>query len=107
MEARLLLNIPAGNGHGTPDPVWTFWRREKHLALTGIRAPDHSVRGLVAMPTALLWFHLFIIVVVKLGKERILNMCCMVIMCRIKRIILNMCCMVIMYRHLSYKTYNT
>ena len=36
-----------------PEPVWKFRRREKPLALAGVRTPDHPDRSLVAMQTEL------------------------------------------------------
>jgi hypothetical protein len=37
-----------------PEMVWTFWRREKFLAPTGIQTPDHPACDLVATRTMLL-----------------------------------------------------
>jgi hypothetical protein len=35
----------------SPEPVWTFWRREKSAFLAGNEPPDHRARSLVAMLT--------------------------------------------------------
>jgi len=32
-----------------PEPVWTFWRREKSLFPTGIQTPDRTVRSVVTL----------------------------------------------------------
>jgi hypothetical protein len=34
---------------GAPEPVWTFWRREKSLSRGGIKTPD-QLRSLVPIP---------------------------------------------------------
>jgi hypothetical protein len=39
-----------------PQPVWTFWRREKYLALTGVQKPDCLALNLVTVLTTLSWF---------------------------------------------------
>jgi hypothetical protein len=39
----------------TPEPVWTFWRREISLVPTGIRTPDCSAYSLVSISIALPW----------------------------------------------------
>ena len=36
-----------------PKPVWIFWEREKLLAPVGTRAPDHTVRSIIAIITTL------------------------------------------------------
>jgi len=52
--SRLLFSmertpIPTEQDAGwTPQPVWSFWRREKSPAPTGIRAPDRPARTLVS-----------------------------------------------------------
>jgi len=32
------------------EPVWTFWRRKKSLAPSGIQIPDSPARSLVTIP---------------------------------------------------------
>jgi len=36
-----------------PEHVWTFWRTQKHLTLSGVRSPGHQAYGVAAIPTAL------------------------------------------------------
>ena len=36
-----------------PEPVWTFWRREKSHVSTGIRTADHQTRNLVCISITL------------------------------------------------------
>jgi len=36
-----------------PQPVWTFWRRDKYLALTGVQKPDCLAHNLVTLLTTL------------------------------------------------------
>jgi hypothetical protein len=36
-----------------PEPVWTYWRREKSTSWTGIRTPDRPARSPVATPITL------------------------------------------------------
>jgi hypothetical protein len=36
-----------------PEPVWTIWKREQSLALSGIRMPSLPVRVLVSVPLTL------------------------------------------------------
>jgi hypothetical protein len=36
-----------------PEPVWTFWVRQKCLAAVGIGAPDRPSRSLVTVATEL------------------------------------------------------
>ena len=37
----------------TPESVWTFWKREKYVAPTGIRTQDRPTRSLVTISTTL------------------------------------------------------
>jgi hypothetical protein len=55
----------------TPEPVWTFWRREKCLSLAGARTPDRPARSLVAIqnelsPTMMIMMTMISILVNKL-----------------------------------------
>jgi hypothetical protein len=36
-----------------PEPVWTFWRREKSVATAGIQTPDCTTHSLTAISTTL------------------------------------------------------
>ena len=46
---RIPVSTEYKGGGGDPVRVWTFWRREKYLVPTGIRAPDRSARSVVSM----------------------------------------------------------
>jgi len=35
---------------GSQEPFWTFWRREKSLAPSGIQTPDSPAHSLVTIP---------------------------------------------------------
>ena len=39
-----------------PQPVWTFWKREKSVASAGIQTPDRAAGNLVAVLTAVSQF---------------------------------------------------
>ena len=46
--------VPVEKGAGwTPETVWTFWRRAKCLASSGIGTPDHPGRTIVTTVTEL------------------------------------------------------
>jgi hypothetical protein len=48
LQERITVHLDEEDGWAE-EPVWTSWRREKSLALTGIRTLDRTARRLVAM----------------------------------------------------------
>jgi hypothetical protein len=47
--------VPISQGAGwAPGPVWTFWKKERTLDLTGVLTPDHPV----TIHTPLIWLPL-------------------------------------------------
>jgi hypothetical protein len=54
LDSRERTPVPAEcEGRWTPQPVSKFRRREKTVALTGVRTPDRQARSLVAIQTEL------------------------------------------------------
>ena len=58
-EPAAVLAVPSGyEADWTPQPGWTFWRREMCLASVLTRTPDSSGRSVVAVPTEPYWLQI-------------------------------------------------
>ena len=64
LYSREITPVPIEQEAGrATEPDWTFCKREKSLAATRIRIPDHPSRSLVVIPTTLsrhIFMHIFI-----------------------------------------------
>ena len=68
---RVHIKLEAG---WAPELIWTFWRRVKYFARTGIWTPDSSSRSPVTLPTTLLR-PLGVMISTKQDRERTYTLC--------------------------------